>query len=316
MEEVIKMVNEEYSFQELKPYLLESDNNTILICGFLTNEDRSSFFSKEWLKNEENILMLEQTENSNADIIKYIYYEKGKEKKKDKFKCNEEFLHFLKHMKVQESKVLLDLSSLSHVLIMYALKNLLLEVIPRLLFASYIRPTRYLNQSEDIGFSLSKSISGINSVPGFVKRARDQERLCAFVGFEGVRLKSLLENLTTIERFDTILAFPSDIAQWYNVTAWNVSDLMHSTVKDGVMRKCFSESIFDAVKILKDIGRNGERLVLAPLGTRAHSAACAIFASEYPNARIVYDYPVECDNRTEGIDRIIVYHLSSYLKTL
>lgn len=221
----------------------------------------------------------------------------------------------LKQLKVDEKNILLDMSSLDNVLIMFLTKQLLTCVMPKLLFASYIRPQKYNNQSGDIGFSLSEKIQSIEAVPGFAKTEKDNQTLCAFLGFEGIRLKGILETVHSIKKFVSIVAFPTGFPQWYNVAMWNSMDILQNEDKNMSTHKCLSESVFDAVALLNDTISQDKSVILAPLGTRPHSMACAIFACHHKDTRIIYDFVIESKKRAVGISYITIYHLSSFIKT-
>ena len=91
-------------------------------------------------------------------------------------------------------------------------------------------------------------------------------------------------------------------------------DMLQSEARDVAIHKCFSEGIFSAVNLLESTISQDEKIVLAPLGTRPHSMACAIFACRRQNARIIYDFVIENENRAVGISNITIYHLSSFIK--
>ena len=206
------------------------------------------------------------------------------------------------------------MSSLDHVLIMYLTKILIMQVIPKTLFASYIRPERYNKQYGDIEFSLSSQVMAVQAVSGFIRRESKNQTLCSFLGFEGIRLKGILEAVHDCDRFIPVVAFPSGSPQWYNTTIWNSMDTLQSDCRGSAIHKCLSESVFEAVELLRKNIQADEKLVLAPIGTRSHSMACAIFACEHPNARIIYDHVIEQSHRAIGISEITIYHLSSFLK--
>ena len=134
------------------------------------------------------------------------------------------------------------------------------------------------------------------------------------MGFEGVRLKGILETVHSFEKLIPIVAFPSGTPQWYNVTMWNSMDILQSEGKNLSVYKCYSESIFDAVNLLDKVICQDETVVLAPLGTRPHSMACAIFACLHEATRILYDFVIESDHRAIGISEITIYHLTSFIK--
>lgn len=304
------MIKEEYNYYDVEDYLISSID--LLISGFPQNEERSKFFYDIWFNEAKDILLVNIDENEVAHM-RYIHdrnilYD-------DQFDLCMGLPRILRALGVTERNVLLDLSSLSHVLIMFITKQLLTNVTPRALFAAYIRPEQYKSQSGTIGYGLSEQICAVESVPGFAKRESDNQKLCAFLGFEGIRLKNVLETMHSIDKLMPIVAFPLGAPQWFNVTMWNSMDVLQSEATNVSVYKCFSESIFDAVILLNEIVSQEDKVVLAPLGTRAHSMACAIFACHHQATRIVYDFAKENDDRTTGISDIMVYHLSSFIRS-
>ena len=304
------MIREEYDFCDVKEYL--NKKNDLLIVGEPCFEDRSKYFYNLWNSNNKDILVLKKID---IDSICYRYLESGVSVKNGTISLSYGIHRLFKGLNIDQKNTLLDLSSLDHILIMFLSKVLITQTIPRALFASYIRPEKYSVQSGDIGFSLSDGIIGVKSVPGFVKRESDIQTLCSFIGFEGNRLKSIIESVNNVNKFVPIVAFPSGEPQWYNVTMWNCMEILQSEPLDFAIHKCFSESIFEAIGLLQTCIQPDEKVVLAPLGTRCHSMASAIFACKHPHTRIIYDNAIEKERRTEGIACIKIYHLSSFLNT-
>ena len=303
------MINEEYNYDDVSSYL--EDNIDLLIIGVPGNEERERFFCEKWFALGKDFLMLHRTDNTQVKCQLF----------KNKIKIRELTVdlcvalpRLLRELSVGSKNVMVDLSSLDHVLIMTLTKQLLTQVTPRSFFATYIRPLGYVHQKGTVGYGLSEKIQAISAVPGFARRERDHQTLCAFLGFEGIRLKGVLETVQNIEKLLPVVAFPSGSPQWYNVTIWNNMDMLQNEVKDLAINKCFSEGIFEAVNLLRNIVPQEDNVVLAPLGTRAHSMACAIYACEHQSCRIVYDFAVESDERAIGISHIKVYHLSSFIK--
>ncbi len=304
------MIQEEYSYEDIEDYL--SDNIDLLIVGKPNDDERSNFFFNRWTEKRKAILMLYRIHDGNV-YLNYIN-NMGSTSNKIIDLCYRLPI-VLRSFCLNEKNVLLDMSSLDHVLIMFLTKQLLTSTIPKTLFASYIRPYKYCNQTGNIGFSLCNQVNAVNSVPGFSKRECEQQTLCSFLGFEGIRLKSILESVHNINKFLPFVAFPSGEPQWYNVTMWNSMDTLQSENMDFAIRKCYSESVFEAYQLLSKNISEDEKVVLAPLGTRPHSMACAIFACKHHNTRIIYDYVTESPHRTQGISKITIYHLSGFLNT-
>lgn len=304
------MIKEEFSFCHMKDYLLA--NIDLLITGVPSAEERSAFFSNLWDESGKDILFLSLEDNETA--ICTLVHNKV-ERERIKLDVCVGLPKLLKLLGVVDKNILLDMSSLNNVLIMFLTKQLLTKVPPKTFFASYIRPEKYVSESGNVGYELCQKIGAVNAVPGFTRRETDNQTLCAFLGFEGVRLKNVLETVHSFEKLIPIVAFPSGTPQWYNVTMWNSMDILQSEGKNLSVYKCYSESVFEAVNLLDNVIAQDETVILAPLGTRPHSMACAIFASLHAATRILYDFVTESDPRAIGISDITIYHLSSFIKT-
>ena len=304
------MIKEEFSFCHMKDYLLA--NIDLLITGVPSAEERSAFFSNLWDESGKDILFLSLEDNETA-ICQLIHNKvRGENIRLD---VCVGLPRLLKSLGVVDKNVLLDMSGLNNVLIMFLTKQLLTKVPPKTFFASYIRPEKYVSESGNIGYELCQKIGAVDAVPGFTRRETNNQTLCAFLGFEGVRLKNVLETVHSFEKLIPIVAFPSGTPQWYNVTMWNSMDILQSEGKNLSVYKCYSESVFEAVNLLDNVIAQDETVILAPLGTRPHSMACAIFASLHAATRILYDFVTESDPRAIGISDITIYHLSSFIKT-
>lgn len=303
------MIREEYNFGDIAEYLYETTD--LLIAGVPTYEERSRFFSDLWKSKGKSVLQLKRENN---DKLVYQIFCGDFLVKEGMVDLCVQTVQLLQYLDIRQKNLLLDLSSLDHILIMFLTKQLVERAIPKSFFAAYIRPQEYSKQSGTIGFSLCEQVLAVNSVPGFAKRESKKQTLCSFLGFEGIRLKSILEYVHDIEKFIPVVAFPSGTPQWYNVTMWNSMDVLQSENQDFAIRKCFSESVFEAVNLLQNNIHPEDKVVLAPLGTRPHSMACAIFACQHPSSRIIYDYAIESQHRAKGIANITIYHLSSFLK--
>lgn len=305
------MIREEFRFEDIKDYLFTEID--LLISGKPSQEERSHFFYDKWSSLKKDVLRISFLGNSNLTEFEYI--SNGKSTQLYQKDLIIELPRILNILMVKNKNVLVDISSLNHVLIMFLTRTLLKHVKPKTFFAAYIRPLKYKGSKDEFKFTLTSKISGIKSVPGFAKRENSSQTLCAFLGFEGVRLNGIIESVNDIKNTFAIVAFPSGNPQWFNVTMWNSMDLLSDNHLNYTVCNCFSESIFETVSLLNNILGREEHIVLAPIGTRAHSMASAIFACQHNNVKIVYDYAVESEDRSEGISDINVYHLTSFIET-
>ena len=276
MQRRMTMINEEYNYDDIKDYLI--NNIDLIIVGFRGEDERQKYFFDEWNNFEKDILALKVKDDV---FLEYSFISRKNTVCEGSIDLCVGTPKVLQYFGVGDKSILMDLSSLDH---------------------------------ETEGCGLSEKVRSIEAVPGFAKRECDNQTLCAFLGFEGVRIKNVLETVHSIGRFVPIVAFPSGDPQWYNVTILNNMDMLQSEARDVAIHKCFSEGIFSAVNLLENTISQDEKIVLAPLGTRPHSMACAIFACRRQNARIIYDFVVENENRAVGISNITIYHLSSFIK--
>lgn len=305
------MIREEYDYKDIEDYLISSE--TVLIAGCPTQEERSIFFSDKWKKNNQEIVFLNKPNNQFGNIDAKFLNKNGEEIKKT-VNLRSHLLSWLKQLNLASKIIILDLSSLDNVLIMYLAKIMVNDLKPRLLFATYIRPEKYIQQSGDIGFDLCDQVSPVAVVPGFAKRMTTSPLLYAFIGFDGIRLKNIIESENNIQNIVPIVPFPQDAPNWYRTTIWNSMEILNS-FDDISIRKCLSDSVFEAFDLLCDTVPKDKEIILVPLGTRPHSLACALYANTHPHAKVIYDYVTENEHRAIGIATTTVYHLSAFIKT-
>ena len=186
--------------------------------------------------------------------------------------------------------ILVDITSLQHSVIMFMMNTLLTKIRVARLFLSYVKPLEYLN------------------------RNKSNEVIVPFLGFDGDRLNNILEGMD-YDEVCPIIGFPSDNPYWQFESLRNCMLVLKHTASEQKIRKCKANSVFDALQTLDGIlsDHPSRSFVLIPLGTRPHSAACAIFASRYQNVRIIYDYAQESPVCTHGVRSATIYNVSQYL---
>lgn len=304
------MIREEYDYQDLKSFL--DSQETVLIAGWPTQEERSFFFSDIWKSQNREVILLNKPNDQIGDMD-VIYYSPDGTENKNVVNLRFRLLTWLKKLHLNSKVVILDLSSLDNVLVMYLAKIIVNDICPKLFFATYIRPEKYIQQTGDIGFNLCDQVSPVSVVPGFAKRITTSPLLYAFIGFDGIRLKNIVESESNIQNIVPIVPFPTDAPNWYRTTIWNSMEIING-FEDISIRKCLSDSVFEDVDLLNEMVPQNKEIILVPLGTRPHSLACALFANIHPHAKILYDYVTENEHRAMGIATIKVYHLTSFIK--
>lgn len=307
------MIREEFSWDSVECYLRDTISAVLVGPSF---DDRSNYFPSLWNEWKCNLVRIEASRDYSQDVTISLLRE-GEIKKTYSGELVTELTSLFSDLNRQVNVICLDLSSLQHTVLMYLTKLLLTEVRPKQLFASYVEPVDYQIRSYLGDFLLSEELLGLRAVPGFVRRKRScPGRLLAFLGFEGERLIKILEEDTQSNTIIPVIGFPSFRPGWQARTLRNCMRSIEYAQASCDIHKCSAESIFDAYDLINNLKPNlsKEEYVLAPLGTRPHSMACAIYATLNPDTRIVYDHPVEMSRRSIGINRTICYHLSTFIK--
>ena len=221
---------------------------------------------------------------------------------------------FASKLKGHDKNVLIDLTSLQHPVIIVLLNILFNKIRPAHLFAAYVKPKQYINRDELGKYNLTIGVSEPAGIPGLIRQRKDDEIVIPFLGFEGDRLHNIIEDMT-YDSIIPIIGFPSEDPSWQFESLRNCMQVLESACPDAEIRKCKSNSIYDAIATLDEINAlyPEKNFVLLPLGIRPHTAACGIWAAKHKNARVLYDYVVESDKRSVGTGDVIVYHLSRYI---
>jgi hypothetical protein len=302
------VIKEEYSYKDISTYLKSSID--LLIVGNINIEERRSFFYNEFKDIISSVLFLEREKGNklNSTLLTNNI--------EHKYQCDDISILLpiiLQENSIVNKNVLLDITSLDHVTIMTIFNILINKVRPKKLFAGYVCPMRYKGSKENYLFTLTSELEGIMTIPGLARIEKPSESVCVFLGFEGGRFQRIIELINETKNIYPIFSLPLINLNWMKISMWNSLDILKGHSSNSIIHKCSAESIFDALQLLDEISRIADNTVLVPLGTRPHSAGCAIFASTKKNTRIIYDYAVETHNRSEGIGNITIYNLTKLI---
>ncbi len=306
------MISEEFYYHDVKDYLNKAI--TTMIVGTPTDQ-RSQFFYNHHLEKKSGVLIRidhdAQKDSVIINITDYISNEHRTYTGQPSTIIPYAFNLYRHHFET----VMYDISSLSHQMTMFITKLLVTKYKPRRLFSSYVEPNSYLRQNRDGKYDLTEEILGIKPIPGFARRQRNKEKLLVFLGFEGSRLSNIIDNLNNITEVVPIIGSPSYNPRWFVESLWNNINSIKKSRDDSYIKKCSADSVFDAYKIIDEEMQlcDKESCVLAPFGSRAHSLACALYASHNKSTRLIYDNPIEINPRSTGIKLIKVYHLTQFI---
>jgi hypothetical protein len=177
----------------------------------------------------------------------------------------------------------------------------------------YVEPERY-NRAERIrllkrrDFELSREVAGYRAIPGSALLLGDRKpvRSVFFLGYEEARLRRAFEELQMVSaaKASVTVGVPAFKAGWeMDAMANNISVIREQNLRGGV-HFCGAENPYAVFELLSEVYHGlevGERLVLAPIGTKPHGIGAALFAAVRSEVGIIYDHPQRSTSRTYGI---------------
>lgn len=212
---------------------------------------------------------------------------------------------------------LLDATSLDPVEILILTRAFLYCEERRRLGYVYVEPDRYMPAANEIGmdyaFAFADEFRGLRPVPGFAGELRNDEtgRLVACLGFEADRLDRILQDDdgNFIQHVTLIFGIPP-----YR-TSWEMHALLpherviaqHRSREVTFAGANNPKATFECLKQSVQAVGNGQRLILAPLGSKPSAIGMALFACCRDDVRLEYDFPVRSPGRTQGVGAIHRY---------
>jgi hypothetical protein len=213
--------------------------------------------------------------------------------------------------KFQDVNVIIDCTTLGFAEILYSIK--LLKSSSARKYLLYLEPGDYrrsdskslLHKRE---YDLSNTIYGFKGIPGFIIRLTDKDPQVGafFLGFESSRLDRAFEEFQMFQpsKCSVIFGVPAFKAGWeMNSFANNIRVIKEKNISGGVHFSGANNpkaAIDRLEKIYKGLD-TGERLFIAPLGSKPTSIGVAIFLNNYSNTGVVYDHPKAKEERSESI---------------
>lgn len=178
----------------------------------------------------------------------------------------------------------------------------------------YHRPqrTRLLHRRD---FELSSEVPGYRAIPGSALLLGDRKpfRTVFFLGYEDLRLRRAFEELQMLSpaRTSLTIGVPAFKAGWeMDAMANNIAVISEQNIRGGV-HFCGAENPLAICELLVEIYDgldHGERLALAPIGTKPHGIGVALFAAAHDDVGIIYDHPQRTRGRSSDVGH---WHLFS-----
>lgn len=216
------------------------------------------------------------------------------------------------------SRIYLDITGLTHSVWASLLRAAL--VARREVVVVYVEPNEYSRSESPVEgqiYDLSARITGIAPLPGFavLSSSSSDALFVPLLGFEGTRLRHLIEQVQPApERIYPVIGLPG-FKTWYvfETYAGNRAALEETGAWQSV-RYASANCPFSCFYLLTELARESpmSSMKIAMIGTKPHALGAVLFALTSPSrAELIYDHPIRKPGRTDGTDRLLVYHVGA-----
>jgi hypothetical protein len=183
----------------------------------------------------------------------------------------------------------------------------------------YVEPNRYKRSAAPLEgqiYDLSTRIAGIAPMPGFATISSSEESLFVpLLGFEGARFRHVIEQVQpSHERIVPVVGIPG-FKPWYVFeTYMGNRAALEETGAWEQAQYVPANCPFSCFYLLQRLAQSNPISVLkvAMIGTKPHALGAVMFALTSPNRiELIYDNPIRKEGRTDGLDRLLVYHVGA-----
>lgn len=183
----------------------------------------------------------------------------------------------------------------------------------------YVEPNRYRRSAAPLEgqiYDLSARIAGIAPMPGFATIATSEDSLFVpLLGFEGARFRHVIEQVQPIhERIVPVVGIPG-FKPWYVFETYmgNKAALEETRAWEQV-QYAPANCPFSCFYLLQELAQRHPLSILkvAMIGTKPHALGAVMFALTSPSRiELIYDNPIRKEGRTDGLERLLVYHVGA-----
>lgn len=221
------------------------------------------------------------------------------------------------------SRVLIEATTLTFPEILYVVAAAIKANVDQLRFV-YVEPIDYRRRIEGRlcdrrDFDLSDN-RRYQSIPMFLTNLTETipGRAVFFVGYEGARLGQALEQEEVLQRWRKHVVFgvPAFESGWEVDSMAN--NVQHIGQEDQVQyaAAASADAAYTLLCRLRHQDKEGDPVLVAPLGTKPHAIGASLFLIEYDSmdqAVLLYDHPTRSKGRSEDIRR---WHFYDVVDTL
>jgi hypothetical protein len=157
-------------------------------------------------------------------------------------------------------------------------------------------------------FELSDEVQGYRAIPGSMQMLSDRrpQRCVFFLGYEERRLDRALEDYPMLlpSLCAVVFGVPAYKPGWeMNAFANNLRVMRLKGIGGGV-HYCGAQNPRAAYEVLEQVYKaspKGERVFVAPIGTKPTGIGAALFAATHPEVGILYDHPTKKTGRSKKL---------------
>ncbi|WP_202413643.1 hypothetical protein [Duganella sp. CY15W] len=220
------------------------------------------------------------------------------------------------------SKIYIDMTGLTHP-VWAALLRTAIALPIEVLFV-YVEPNNYIRSTAPVDgqiYELSARISGISPLPGFAvlsAKSHANPLFPCLLGFEGTRLKHIIEkNDPNYEDIIPIIGVPG-FKPWYLFETFlgNRTTLAENSIWQSLLyvpAHCPFSCFYTLGNLNSEFPDRAMRIAL--VGTKPHALGAVLFhLADFCATELVYDHPIRKHGRTDGTERLHVYHVSAIMQ--
>lgn len=222
---------------------------------------------------------------------------------------------------VPDSPIAVETTTLGFVEVLYCCNAMFGRDAP--LECIYVEPGDYRRSREaDIlrkrDFELSNEIVGFRGIPGAAKMLNDRvlQKYVFFLGYEGSRFRRAFTDLEMLQgdKSNVVFGVPAFLPGWEMDSFANNIPVIRDEYIHSV-HFCGADNPQAAFEILLKTYeglQSNESMFVAPLGTKPHGLATALFATTQKEIGVIYDHPRRSPDRSVEVGDWHVFTIDGF----
>lgn len=195
---------------------------------------------------------------------------------------------------ISNSKILLDISTMTKPYFFIIIKYLINEKKCTSLYLSYTEPQLYY-QPQDGGYFFTRGTSRSSDIPAYSGRkdVGKKTALVVLLGFEGERSSEVVRSVDP-DITIPVNGFPAYRPEFKDVSMLQNEEILKEPETFSKLRYAPAKDPFETKIVLEEIYtdyHNNYNICISPLGTKPMALGACLFALEHPDVSVIYPYP-------------------------